>query len=215
MITREKIATLAEEEKILQILLQGGVIIYPTETVLGLMGMLSSERALKKLSSLKKREGKPFQLLILPEHLTNLADIPLELAEELTSLIPGELTIVLPAKMNSIPPHAVDRVIKDGYIGLRSPNYPPLLKLLRELPSPLVATSANLPGEPPARSIHEAFNYFGDEVDLYISPSEDWEPSSPSTVVRITRELNLEVLREGPFDHLILMEILERLKGKV
>jgi tRNA A37 threonylcarbamoyladenosine synthetase subunit TsaC/SUA5/YrdC len=79
-------------------------------------------------------------------------------------------------------------------LAVRIPNKPDLLELLKQT-GPLLTSSANHPGEPPANTIDEAKAYFGNEVDFYIDGG-DLSGHAPSTVVRIVDDA-IEVLRQG------------------
>jgi L-threonylcarbamoyladenylate synthase len=107
---------------------------------------------------------------------------------------PGPLSIVFRA---SIVVPAACRGPKET-IALRYPRHPLSLALLRALGGPLVASSANLSGRPPAKSAEEVIRAFGNQLDLVL----DGGPSlavEPSTLVDVTSG-KAEVLRAGAVD---------------
>jgi L-threonylcarbamoyladenylate synthase len=79
-------------------------------------------------------------------------------------------------------------------LAVRIPADKPLQKLLHQT-GPLLTSSANHPGQPPANDIKAAEKYFGDEVDFYVDGG-DLAGREPSTIIRIVDDA-IEVLRQG------------------
>lgn len=115
----------------------GGVVIFPTETVYGIGCSIKSKKGINRIYKLKKRpKSKPLQVLISNmDQAKKLArNIPQKALELMRNNWPGPLTIVLNKKGK-------------GTIGLRIPDYKPLLKII-ETCGPISATSANISGHP-------------------------------------------------------------------
>ena len=146
----------------------GGVIVYPTETLYGLGVDAGDPRALRRLFSLKGRDPSS-GVSVLVETLDAAAFLiegePPAGARALTDAFwPGPLTLVVRAAKT------VDAALRgpSGGVGLRCSSDPVCRKLLAAAGRPLTSTSANLSGRPPATTISEARAYFGDRVDCYL-----------------------------------------------
>ncbi len=142
-----------------RILRSGGIVISPTDTVYGILGDATNTEAIKKMFALKQRpQEKAFPIFVksIPE-ARKYAYISDAKAKFLEKVWPGPVTIVFQHK------EKLPKVLTSGLatIGIRIPDHPLLLKLLARLNFPLVQTSANVSGLPPAKSIDEVRQYFG------------------------------------------------------
>lgn len=180
----------------LEVLQEGGILLFPTDTLYGLGVDALNPEALKKLRELKGREEKKAISIIVSdlEMARTYAEVT-PLAEKLARrFLPGKLTLVLAAKPN-LPE---ELTAGTGTIGIRIPNHLICLKLARELGRPFTATSANVAGEEPKRSVPEILAQFGDKSSLIgkVIDSGELVESLPSTVVD-ARGDKLVVIREG------------------
>ncbi len=190
------------------ILKRGGVIAFPTDTVYGLGASIADERAVEKIYRLKSRPlHRPLPVLLAKiSQISELAHPIPEIAWELAyKFLPGGLTLVLP-KLAS-----VSSVVTGGgnMVALRVPNHPVPQALVEGLGSPIVGTSANLSGEPPAMSAQEVFSQFDARIDLVI----DGGPCSggkESTIVDLTGD-KARILRQGA----IPVEEIKKVCGEV
>ena len=162
----------------------GGIAIIPTDTVYGVAASPHAPDAMDALFRLKQRPAdKPLPLLI--DHIDRAADLGAALTPAAKALAaqfwPGPLTMVLPAGKQSE--------------GLRIPDHPVTLALLRACGGALRTTSANRSGDPEALTADEAIAALAPGVDVVVDcgPSPGGEASS---VITLTDE-KLEVLREG------------------
>jgi len=137
----------------------GGLLAYPTETVWGLGGDVTSETALAQLRRWKdRRAAAPVSILVAdPTALEDLACVVGPAARRLVAdFWPGPLTLVLPSRRRFA--RGVARC--DGAVGVRCSAHPLAAALARRLASegvgPLTSTSLNRSGEPPARTREEA-----------------------------------------------------------
>ncbi len=169
-------------EEVKNILEKGGIIIYPTETLYGIGAKYDDKKALKKIFEIKKRPSeKSFPLIIDLKHLElvaeNIPDFAWELIEKYW---PGPLTIILPAKAG-LP----KEITKNGTVAVRMPGESFALKLIKELPFPITATSANSSQMPPADCIEKVLEYFKDEeIELIIDGGKLF--GIPSTIIDVT-----------------------------
>ncbi len=187
-------ATLRRDiEKGVSILKKGGVIAFPTDTVYGLGADAFNCMAVERIYEIKDRsKSHRFPLLIADvKQLTALAEPIPELAWFLARRFwPGGVTLVLSRKM-SVPAY----LASGSTIALRVPNHPACLTLLKHLARPLVGTSANISGQPPALTADEVRQRLGERIDFIIDGGK-CPGGKESTVLDITREPPV-VLRQG------------------
>lgn len=173
----------------------GGVLAYPTETVYGLGSLLRPE-PLERLRAAKAREGRP--MLILVPGASTVADLQWSAeARELAEIFwPGAVTLVLADPQGRYPEGVRG---PEGTVGVRVSPHPVARALVEALGEPLVSTSANAPGEPPARSGEgclAVLETLGLDDDVTLLDAGTLPDSEPSTVVDCTVR-PFRVLREG------------------
>ena len=198
---REKLA------EALAALRRGEVIVFPTETLYGLGADALNFSAVGKVFQLKGRDpDNPFPVLVADRAMLDcLVAETTQLADSLmTRFWPGPLTLVLPARTD-IPRPLVNR---DGGIGVRLSSQPIATELVRLLGRPVTATSANPSGQPGARTVAQAKNYFAGKIDIYLDGGELNSPIG-STVAAVSKD-KLKIIRAGD----IRRETLENFVGK-
>jgi L-threonylcarbamoyladenylate synthase len=178
----------------LAVLRDGGVIVYPSDTVYGLGAAASDAQAVERVFAVKGRHTEKALSLLLAD-VSDLAPLCAEvhlLANVLAQRYwPGPLTLVLRRS-----PAFHSAALGGGdTVAVRVPDHAFLRDLIRALGEPITGTSANRSERPACRSAQEAEHELGNAVDLII----DGGPSGPgveSTVVDLTSDLPL-ILREG------------------
>ncbi|MBW1791530.1 MAG: threonylcarbamoyl-AMP synthase [Deltaproteobacteria bacterium] len=182
-----------EIKKAVQIIRQGGVVAFPTETYYGLGVDPFNPQALTKLFAIKKRSSaKPVLTLITSQEQLSLLTLEIpSLFLPLFSLWPAPLTLVFKA-LPSLPSRLTGGT---GTVAVRISPHPLAMALVRAYRQPLTATSANISGKPPAVTADEVRMYFGDTVDFVIDGGRT-QGGKPSTVVGIDNDA-LTVIREG------------------
>lgn len=176
----------------------GGLVAYPTETVYGL-GARPDPAGVRAVRELKGRDdGKPFLVLLPPDSGAEEALLWTPAARDLARRFwPGPLTLVLADPDESFPPGV--RSPRGGVAVRRSPQ-PFVEALLRRWPHPLLSTSANRPGDAPARTADEVERAVGGRPGLHRLWILDGGPlldGGPSTVVDLTGP-RPRLLRAGP-----------------
>lgn len=177
---------------IIEKLLNDGVGVLPTDTLYGLVGRALSEKAAGKISKLKRRREKsPFIILISEINDLYLFDIKINGSTRniLEKYWPGKVSIILPCDSEKF--YYLHMGTKS--LAFRVPDKEDLRDLLKKN-GPLIAPSANHPGEKEALTIAEAKAYFGDSVDFYIDGGRI--ESLPSTLIKIENG-EVVVLRKG------------------
>lgn len=173
-----------EIEKALAVLKDGGVILYPTDTVWGLGCDATNEIAVAKINAIKGRaEDKSFIILLDTDSKIQsyVTEVP-EVAYDLITYAEKPLTLVFPGARNL----AKNVINADGSIGIRIPKHDFCQQLLQRFRKPITSTSANISGE--------ATPLFFDEIDATIKEGADyivdWEQElkiskKPSTIMKL------------------------------
>lgn len=194
-------------EEAARIIREGGLVGVPTETVYGLAGNGLDEKSVSEIYEVKGRPAvKPLSLMVPDESALERygADVPRQAHELARRFWPGPLTIVLKAR-DFIP--AI--VLAGGdTVGLRCPDHPLTLKLLRSCALPLAAPSANPSGEPSPKTAEQVLRYFDGKIDAVI----DGGPCGlgrESTLIDMSRA-PYRILREGALSEETVAEALSR-----
>ena len=166
---------------------KGEVILFPTDTVLGI-GCLLGEECVKRLEKITKRpKNKPFAMLLSEKKdiIKWVLEIP-QCYHRLSRFLPGPLTLIFKGK-NSLP---IGVLSEYGTVGIRIPDYKEVQDLIRDADTPLIATSANISGNPTPLFTEEV----GLEYDRVI-PGKSGS-GIPSTVLNISGKKPV-LLRRG------------------
>ncbi len=171
----------------------GGLIVYPTDTVYGLGCDPFNTLAVKRLIDAKGQRKKPLPILASDiEHIKTVAEVT-ETAEKLARKFwPGPLTIVLKKKPQ------LPEIVTFGRdtVGVRVPNHPVALELLRQGNGLLIGTSANISGKKSTVTAEDAAKQLGDKVDLILDGGRA-TLGKGSTVVNLA-DRRFRVERIGP-----------------
>ena len=166
----------------------GHVIAAPTETVYGLMAIWKSADARQEIYRLKHRPAdKRLQMLAPDVETAVMAGLkPNAMLKKIGDAFwPGPLTVIVEAN-------------DDDTIGLRIPNHPFILKLLRELGEPLAATSANLSGTPAAVTPSDAVAHLDGRPALLVDGGKVTVTGGASSTVISIVGGDIKILRQGP-----------------
>jgi L-threonylcarbamoyladenylate synthase len=168
----------------------GAVGVIPTDTVYGVVARAADSQAVQRLYALKSRENKPGTLIAASIEQLEELGFKHRYLKAVEQFWPGAVSVVIPVSAPEL------KYLHQGKLSLavRIPDDKELLKLLGKT-GPLLTSSANTPGDPPANTAAEAERYFGDKVDFYVNGG-DLSGRQPSTVIRILDDA-IEVLRQG------------------
>ena len=185
--TKENIMLAAED------LMNGDLVVYPTETVYGIAADIFNQKAVKNLYMVKNRPfDMPLSVAVSDKDMVETIALMTRPVEKLIdAFLPGPLTIIT-KKDPSVPDIVTSMSQK---VGIRIPDNRVALDLIEEFDGPIVATSANLHSHPDSVGIETAIEDFGDSVMTYL----DNGPCSlgkPSTIVWIMDD-KVEVIRQG------------------
>ncbi len=178
-------------------IMRGGVIAFPTDTVYGLGCSLFDVAAVELVGRLKRRDPRHAFISLIPE--PSQADgLALSLSPVARKLIkecwPGPLSLIFVAA--EIVPIGV-RGAGDT-IALRCPRDTLSHALLQRFGGPVVSSSANLSGQPPAETAEEVVGYFGNQLDLVLDGGPR-RGGVPSTLVDVSGP-RPKLLRRGDLD---------------
>jgi L-threonylcarbamoyladenylate synthase len=177
-----------------EILKDGGIVAYPTDTVYGLGANPANEQAIEKIYRVKKRTPElPLPLLLADiSDLLKVARVVPDIAWQLAEhFLPGGLTLVL--KKSPWVPSAV--TAGSDTIAVRVPNHHIPAAIIRGLGAPLVGTSANISGKPSPVTADGVYEQLGEKVDLIIDGGM-CPGGIESTVIDISGEIPV-IVREG------------------
>ena len=181
--------------QVAEILRQGGIIAYPTDTTYGIGSSIFSKRSIDRIYQLKQREKKkPFSFICADlSEVARYAKVSNYAFKILKRFLPGPYTFVLDS--SSIVPDLL--TTKQKTVGIRIPSNRICLAIVTELGHPIVTTSANLSGEEPIGDPFLIDEVLGKQLDMVI----DGGVLSPdvSSVISLIGDIP-EVLRKGVGD---------------
>lgn len=191
-----------------EIIKQGGIVIFPTETVYGIGTNAFNENSIRRLYDIKKRPlNKPISLLVcnmdmINEVAENITEIEYKLMNE---FFPGPFTIIL--KKKNIVPNIV--TANQDSVGIRMPSNEIARRIVEYSNVPIATPSANISGEPSGTNLEDIRTDFEDKVDYFIDGGESTIGIS-STIVKVIDNVP-HILRKGS----ITKEQIEKVIGKV
>ncbi len=180
--------------KVVEILREGGTILYPTDTIWGIGCDATNPRAVEKIYKIKERMSQK-SLIILVENVEMLSryveDVP-ELALDLITSVSDPLTVIYP-KARKLAKNVTG---EDGTIAIRIPNEPFCQELIRSFGKPITSTSANVSGAPNPLSYRQISADIKNAVDYVVKVNQHTiNRPKPSTIVRINNAGEIQILR--------------------
>ena len=189
-----------------QIIKNGGIVVFPTETVYGIGTNGLNKEAISRLYEVKQRPtNKPISLLVSSIDMAevvakDITDMEYKLMEK---FFPGPLTIIL-KKKNIVPDNLTNNT---DTVGIRMPDNIIAKKLIEYANVPIATPSANISGKPSGTNIENIMEDFKDKVDYYIDGGQS-KLGIGSTIVKIENGYPL-ILREGSISKEQIFECLE------
>ena len=173
----------------------GKVIVFPTDTVYGLIADAANKKAVEKIFKMKKRaKEKPLPIFVKDIKMAKkFAYINKDQVDFLKKSWPGKITAVLKRKPSKTKIYGLD----EKTIALRVPKYKLITELFKRTNFPLAETSVNISNQPPITEIKEIVKHFKKiklQPDLIIDAG-NLKPSKPSTVIDLTQK-KPKILRE-------------------
>jgi len=178
--------------KVVEILKTGGVVVYPTDTYYGIGCDIMNKKAIEKIYQLKQRnKSKPFSFVCSSlKNISRYAKVSNYAYKTMKRLLPGPYTFILEG--SKLVPKIM--LTKRKTAGIRVPDNPICLALVKELGNPIITTSATMPDGTIFHDASLIHDYFGKRIDVVIDGSI--VPGQPSSVILLIDDIP-EVIRKG------------------
>ena len=178
----------------LKVLSDGGLILYPTDTVWGIGCDATNAEAVKKVYQLKQRDDSKALIVLIDsaEHLDHyVVDVPL-IARELIDVAVNPLTVIFEGAYN-----LASNVLGDkDSVGIRIPDDEFCHRLCERFGKPIVSTSANVSGQPTAKTFADIDKAILNGVDYAVQyRREDTTPHQPSNIIMLNRDNTFKIIR--------------------
>ncbi len=180
--------------KAVEVLKNGGIILYPTDTIWGLGCDATNEEAVNRIYQIKKRNNSKSMLILVDDtsRLKEYAYVP-SMAWELIRVTNRPLTIIYPRARNL----ARNLIPKEGTIGIRVVRDDFCRDLIRIFGKPIVSTSANISGQPSPSNFSEISEEIKQSVDYIVQwRQNDTRHSRPSSVIKLGKNNEVIVIRK-------------------
>lgn len=180
-----------------RVLREGGVILYPTDTVWGIGCDATNEAAVQRIFEIKHRADSKSMLVLLDGagKLQGYVERVPDTAWTLLEVSEGQkpMTIIYPKAKNL----AHNLLAEDGSVGIRITQEQFSRALCEQLHRPVVSTSANISGEPAAKVFDEIVQEIRDAVDyVCMYRRNDKTPHQPSSIVKIDEAEHITIIRQ-------------------
>ncbi len=183
-----------EIQKAVEVLRNGGIILYPTDTVWGLGCDATNAEAVQKIYKLKRSENKTAMLVLCDtaDRVVRYVNKAPAIAFEVAELSTTPLTLILPGAVGL----AENLIPEEKTLGVRIPNHEFCRNLVRALGRPIVSTSANLSGEETPKRLQEVKGEIVEGVDLVIHPRFEGKPTrKPSGIIAFNEAGEFKIIR--------------------
>ncbi|WP_445734427.1 L-threonylcarbamoyladenylate synthase [Mariniflexile sp.] len=183
-----------EINKAIQVLKEGKLILYPTDTVWGIGCDATNEEAVKKVYELKQRtDSKALICLVADDRMLKkyVKNIP-EVALNIIDITDKPTTIIYDDAQNL----ASNLIAEDGTIAIRIPDDEFCFQLCRKLNGAIVSTSANVSGEPTPKSFKEISSAILKGVDYVVNLHHEKICNKPSSIIKLSNNGVVKIIRE-------------------
>lgn len=184
-----------EVDEAVRVLREGGIILYPTDTVWGLGCDATNAEAVERIYRLKRSENKKSMLVLcasanmVVRYVNRAPGIAFEVMEMATS----PLTLILPGATGV----AANLIPDEGTLGIRVPDHEFCHRMLRALQRPVVSTSANISGEATPAGLQEVSREIIDGVDFVVNPRFEGKPTrKASSIIAFGEGGEVRIIRE-------------------
>lgn len=183
-------------DKVINCLQDGGIVIYPTDTIYGMGCDIFKQKSIERITEIlgdrKKKDSMTFICADLSDISNYTKPIPNHIFKTMKKVLPGPFTFILEAN-NNVPKLLQS---KKKTIGIRIPDNPIILEIVRQLGHPILSTSVKDEDEIIEYTTDPELIYerFEDMVDIVIDGG--YGDNTPSTVLDCTSG-DIEVIREG------------------
>lgn len=182
-------------KKAVEVLKNGGVILYPTDTIWGIGCDATNPEAVARIYKIKQREDSKSMLVLMEnpallERYVN--DVP-EIAWDLVEISTTPLTVIYPGAKNL----ANNLIAEDGSIGIRFTKEEFTTKLLQRFRRPIVSTSANISGQKSPAFFDEISEEIKSQMDYIVEyRQDDVNPAQPSSIIKLWPGGRIDIIRK-------------------
>ncbi|MBA6314605.1 L-threonylcarbamoyladenylate synthase [Cellulophaga baltica] len=183
-----------EINKCIEILSNGGLILYPTDTVWGIGCDATNEEAVAKIYALKKRANTKTMICLVANDFMlekHVSAVP-EVAYDIIDLATKPTTIVYDAPKGV----AKNLVAKDNTLAIRIASDKFCQYLINKFKKPIVSTSANIAGEPTPQTFKEISGAILKGVDYVVNLHQDKNSETPSSIIKLGNDGVVKIIRE-------------------
>lgn len=182
-------------KKACQVMYEGGVILYPTDTVWGIGCDATNEEAVRRVYEIKKRADSKALLVLVDTPVKvdfYVQDVP-SIAWDLIELSDKPLTIIYSGARNLAP----NLLAEDGSVGIRVTNEEFSKRLCQRFRKAIVSTSANVSGQPAAANFSEISEEIKSAVDYIVGyRQDDLSKPKPSSIIKLDKGGVIKIIRE-------------------
>lgn len=178
---------------------QGGVILYPTDTVWGIGCDATNAEAVKRVYEIKQREDSKALICLvdsdarMQRYFRNVPDVAWQLVDGLKDCDAKPTTLVLDGAINL----AENLIAEDGSVGMRITNEPFSKELCYRFQKAIVSTSANISGEPAAQNYCDIDPRIIESVDYVCwSRRQEHKPHKPSSIIKLKENGEVTIIRK-------------------
>lgn len=198
-------------KEVVEVLRNGGIILYPTDTIWGIGCDATNPEAVEKVYKIKKRsDSKALVLLasdldMVAKYVKAVPDIAIDLVEvndrPMTLIYPEALSGVRPSEDGILPKAdryrlAFNAVASDGSVGIRIPMNDFCKDMAYKLGRPVVSTSANISGESSPKTFEEIPQAIKDAVDYIVDPKLEKDSTGlASQIIKVGIGGEVEIIR--------------------
>jgi len=174
---------------------EGGVILYPTDTIWGIGCDATNEDAVHRVYEIKQRQDSKAMLVLVDSSVKvdfYVRDVP-EVAWDLIDLADKPLTIIYSGARNL----AANLLAEDGSVGIRVTNEDFSKRLCQQFRKAIVSTSANISGQPSPKNFSEISEEVKSAVDYIVGyRQEEMSNPKPSSIIKLDKGGVIKIIRE-------------------
>ncbi|HLP64909.1 L-threonylcarbamoyladenylate synthase [Flavobacterium sp.] len=177
-----------------EVIKNGGIILYPTDTVWGIGCDATNEEAIAKIFKLKQRDDSKSMIVLMngDRMMYNVFKEVPETAWQILDLSEKPTTLILDNPRNVAP----NIIAEDKTLGVRLVKEPFCFKLMERMKRPLVSTSANISGMFTPKSFKEISPEIVNGVDYVVNLHHDKICDKPSTIIKLTLDNQVKIIRK-------------------
>lgn len=181
-------------KKACQVMREGGVILYPTDTIWGIGCDATNEAAVRRVYEIKQRADSKAMLVLVDTPVKvdfYVQDVP-EIAWDLIDVADKPLTIIYSGARNLAP----NLLAEDGSVGIRVTNEEFSRRLCQQFRKAIVSTSANISGQLSPRNFAEISDDIKSAVDYIVSfRQEEKANPKPSSIIKLGARGEIQIIR--------------------